>query len=311
VRFFDEIFLISGVLCDLVGVLDVGLESRLDWGDEIEVTLLGEDNVPSFFASASSAPSSMHVRVHMATLVVQNHINIVDIKASGSDIGSYQNWSSTIFAVLLDVVLSCPLFHVAVEHEEVGISLSSKLFDVLLGLAEENHFFVFVLNDELLDHGLLVAMILNNHASVLDSVRDLILICAHQINQQRVLKLLLSDFLNVGGNGGGEDHSLCVGHMLLQNFNVLIEAHVKHLVAFIKDLIPAATNIQVKVLAQVDEAAGCGNQNLRSFVPNVTHYKTQLEGLNFIYCSFQKKHRRRKPDCIGENWISQFALLPK
>jgi len=104
--------------------------------------------------------------------------------------------------------------------------LSPKVFDILLGLAKENHFFVFVLNNELLNHCLLVSLILNKHTSVLDSVRDLIRICAHQINQQRVLKLFLSDVLNVGGNGGGEDHSLCVGHMLLQNFNVLIEAHV-------------------------------------------------------------------------------------
>jgi hypothetical protein len=47
--------------------------------------------------------------------------------------------------------------------------------------------------------------------------------------------------------------------MALQNFNVFVETHIKHLITLVKDLELALADVKSIVLAQVDQSARCSD----------------------------------------------------
>ena len=69
----------------------------------------------------------------------------------------------------------------------------------------------------------------------------------------------------------GEDHRLCVREELLEFEQVLIKAHVEHLVTLVEDLIARLRQVQIVVLTQVDQPAWRGDDDVWSVTLDVLH----------------------------------------
>ena len=207
----------------------------------------------------------------MAALILQYNVDIVDVKASGSHISGNENGLVVRFAECANVVLSFGLGNVAVEGDEASVGHCGERDAISFGFTEDDHFFVSVLLYVVLNHNMLLLSVSRHHADVLDRVRNLVGRSSNQVDKNRVLKLFSRDVLNVRRNGSRENHGLSTGHILLQRLNILIKAHVQHLVALVKHLVLALTNLEAVVFAQVDKATGRCDHNLGLFVSDLTH----------------------------------------
>jgi hypothetical protein len=89
-----------------------------------------------------------------------------------------------------------------------------------------------------------------------------------------------------------EDHGLSFGHVVLQGLDVLVEAHIKHFVSLVEDLVVAVANIESEVLAQVNQSAWRCHEHLGLLLLNLKHYIfSKLSKSYFVHLSV---HRRRK-----------------
>lgn len=61
--------------------------------------------------------------------------------------------------------------------------------------------------------------------------------------------------------------------MVLQNFDVFVESHIKHLIALVKDLKLALAEIKSIVLAQVNKSTRSSDKDLWLTSSNFRHYK--------------------------------------
>ena len=123
----------------------------------------------------------------------------------------------------------------------------------------------------MLHHALLV---LNKDGLVYDSLWDLGGVITYQIDEDGVLQSLFGKFLDESGNGCREDHAagaFLTCKELLNLYNVLLKAHVKHFVALIKDLILAVIHVETLILEQVNQPARCAQQHIRAHLLYVTH----------------------------------------
>ena len=80
-----------------------------------------------------------------------------------------------------------------------------------------------------------------------------------------------SDLLNVLGHGRREDHRLRIRHVALNFHDVLLEAHVKHLVALVQNLELRAAYVKRVVIEQVDEAPRSRDDYLWPNSSDITH----------------------------------------
>lgn len=159
------------------------------------------------------------------------------------------------------------------ERQELGELHVSKLVGLSLGVSENEDFLVSVVAHILLYQVLLVLVGgRTNHSDVLNAVGYLVFVLAHQIDQQRVLHFALCDFLNVLRHSGTEDHGLSFWHLLLQSFDVAVEAHVEHLVSFVENLVLAGGDVQLEVLTQVNQSARRGHENVRLGSLDLIHF---------------------------------------
>ena len=112
-------------------------------------------------------------------------------------------------------MLPLALRHVAVKRQEVCVLLHTKHLAVAFSLAKNDHLFVPILLHEVFNHRFLLGLVATHDTDVLDALGDLISVSAHEVDENRAFELLSGDFLNVRGDGGGEDHSLSAGHLFL------------------------------------------------------------------------------------------------
>lgn len=123
----------------------------------------------------------------------------------------------------------------------------------------------------MLHHALLI---LNEDGLVYDSLGDLGGIITYQIDEDWVLQSLLGKFLDESGNGCREDHAagaFLACEELLNFYNVLLKAHVKHFVALIKDLVLAVIHVETLILEQVNQPTRCAHKHIWAHLLYVTH----------------------------------------
>jgi len=116
--------------------------------------------------------------------------------------------------------------------------------------------------------------VLDEDGLVYDSLRDLGGVITDQIDEDGVLQSLFGKFLDESGNGCREDHAagaFLTCKELLNLYNVLLKAHVKHFVALIKDLILAVVHVETLILEQVNQPARSADQYIRANFLYVTH----------------------------------------
>lgn len=80
-----------------------------------------------------------------------------------------------------------------------------------------------------------------------------------------------SDLLNVLGNGRRKNHRLRIRHVALNLHDVLLEAHVKHLVTLVQNLELRATYVKRVVIKQVDEATRSCDDDLWPNSSDIIH----------------------------------------
>jgi hypothetical protein len=89
-------------------------------------------------------------------------------------------------------------------------------------------------------------------ANILDPVRYLRGVSANKINKDRLVLFLASYFLNILRDSSTKNHRLSVGHRELKRLNVILKAHVQHLVTLIQNLVFAFLKIKTLVLAKIN-----------------------------------------------------------
>jgi hypothetical protein len=67
------------------------------------------------------------------------------------------------------------------------------------------------------------------------------LVCfvTNQVKKQRISHFACGYLLDVLWNSRTENHALGLWHKVLENFDVPIETHIKHFVAFVQNLVQA------------------------------------------------------------------------
>lgn len=208
----------------------------------------------------------------MTDLELNHDVDVVDVETAGSHIGSHKDVSAFFVTVALHDVLALLLADVTVERQEFSVGFVGKVLGLDFGLRKNENFFVSVSLDVVFKNFMLFIFVAND-AEVLNAVGDLIGLLADKVDKQGLLHLLSSNLLDVLGHGGTEDHRLSHGHGALQTRDVLVKAHVEHLITFVKNLVATLRQVQAVVLAQVNQAAGRGHNNMRVLSPDLVHYK--------------------------------------
>ena len=186
----------------------------------------------------------MYETIDVLQALLNDHIDIINVKASRCHVRSHEDCVGAGPAELVQNVQSRVLHQVAMKAAKPRIALALIELHLNLRIAEDKDLEVAILHDELLYALLLRSPILAEHDLVADRVGHLNGVFPHQVNHQRVLHVFCSDLLNVLGHGRRKDHRLCVRHVALNLHDVLLEAHVKHLVALVQDLELGATYVQ-------------------------------------------------------------------
>jgi len=106
---------------------------------------------------------------------------------------------------------------------------------------------------------------------ILNSERHLRCAFTYEVEKNRVLHVLPCDLLNVRGHGSRKDHGLSIGHETLNSDDVLLEAHVKHFVALVENLILRTIDLKTIVLEKVDQSTWCRHNDMRSLTANFVH----------------------------------------
>ena len=99
-------------------------------------------------------------------------------------------------------------------------------------------------------------------------------VITYQIDEDGVLQSLFGKFLDESGNGCREDHAagaFLTCKELLNLYNVLLKAHVKHFVALIKDLILAVIHVETLILEQVNQSTRSADKHIWAHLLYVTH----------------------------------------
>ena len=149
--------------------------------------------------------------------------------------------------------------------------MSFIAFDFNFCFGKDDDFEISVRSDKLFDESLLGCEVFAKHDFVADSIRHLNGIFTDQVKHDWILHVPASYFLNICGYGSRENHGLGLRHEPLNFNDVLLEAHIEHLVSFVKDLIFRTFDIQTMVLKQIDETTWCGNDDLGFNPPDIVH----------------------------------------
>ncbi len=229
-----------------------------------------EQQVETLLANTAGPASSVHEAVDVATPHLDDHVDIIDVQAAGSYVSCSEHVGLAV-SEPLQPLLASGLSNVAVERQDV-VPVVGQLNDVLLRLSEDDDLLAPVAVDVLEDLLLPLVWLRVGDGSVLDALRNLVGAFSDQVDQERLLHALGSQFFDELGDGGGENHGLHVAEVALNHIEVVLEAHVEHFVAFIENLVFNRAEVEVETLDQIDESAGRGDDDLGPVSADGCHY---------------------------------------
>ena len=232
-----------------VAVLDLHFEGVLNLLEERELGLAAKNEVHASLAGTTSSASPVHEAVNVAHSVLDDHIDVVDVETTGSNISGNQDVAAVRLLKSAKGVLTLTLVQVTVEGQKIGETKRTEAVSLVFGLGEDHDFLVSVLLDVLLNDVTSAVVATAHNSDVLDGVGNLGSVSANEVDKGGFLLFTGGNFLDVGGHGGTENHGLRIGHKSLQELDVLIETHVEHLVSLIENLIHHVADVEAGIFA--------------------------------------------------------------
>ena len=245
---------------DLIGV---GLGRTLDVLQQTTLTRGDEEDRPTGAAGAAGTADTVHVGLGVPRdVVVEDVGDAVDVEATGGDVGRHQDVQSAVLE-LVDGAFTLVLRDVTVDGrslEATGPQLVGELLGVALGPHEDDH---RVELGDLEDAGQRVELVAVRHHQVV--LRDVVTGPLLGLDGVflGVVEVLLRQTTDRRGHGRGEERDLAgvrsVGEDAL---DILLEAHVEHLVGLVEDEEAQVGQIQAALLQVVDDTARCTHDDL-------------------------------------------------
>ena len=160
--------------------------------------------------------------------------------------------------------LSLGLREVTVDGKEVGELEALETAGLLLGLGEDHDLLAGVAAHKALDVCCFAFKAVGQDGYGLELGWELVLVVTHQVDHDWVRHALGCHVLDELGNGGRENHgpAVLMRKAFLYLNNIVLEAHVKHAVAFVQHEVLHLREVQVVGMHHVDEAARRAHQQL-------------------------------------------------
>ncbi len=238
---------------DLLNLLDLG-----------ELLLADDGGRDAVLACAASTARAVDIDLNVIwEVVVDDMGKVMNINATGCDVGCHENLEVLHLEALHDHV-TLNLREVTMEGVSI-ISVSDKLLgdilSLLAGAAEDDGVDVGNHIDDALESEVTIRGA-DEIIVVLDSVGALI--GAANLNLDGVLHVVACDLSDEGGHGGREEECLTGLRSLIENgLEVILEAHVEHLVSLVEDEPTDLINLEDTALNEVDHATGGAYNDLR------------------------------------------------
>ena len=237
------------------GALDGPEHTALARGDE-------EDRLAAA-ARAAGAADAVDVGLGVVRDVEVQHVaDAVDVQAAGGDIGGDQDVQLAVLE-LIDGALALVLRDVAVDGgrgETAGAQLLGDLLGLVLGAHEDDHGLEL---GDLEDAGDRVQLVAVRDVDV--ALRDVGGGTGLGLDRDlaRLVEVLLGDLADAVGHRRGEQRDLLVVRGVLEDaLDILLEAHVEHLVGLIEDEEAQLGDVQGALGQVVDDSTRGAHDDL-------------------------------------------------
>ena len=215
-----------------------------------------------FFGAAGAADAVGVMFVVAGDVVVDDGVHVRDVDAAGRHVGGHEDGQFAVPEVLHDLV-ALFLGEVAVEavHREAEAGqLVGQRGRIELGITEDHDPLVTLADDDLGQVGELVAAGGLQH--VLGDL-GLALLLGLDGDLLGVVLVQPADVHDLAADGGREHGQVFAGlHQLDDVADILIEAHVQHLVGFVQHDLGDVGEVDAVVFVMVHQAAGGGDHDL-------------------------------------------------
>ena len=220
----------------------------------------------SIVTGAASTADAVHVVfADVGDFVIDHVWQFVDINTAGGNVGGYKGAYVAALETGQRLCTGC-LALVAMQGHSSDAIFFQKLRHIVgtkFGAGEHQHLAPIVFIDDVSQQGLFLAT-----ADRIDNLGDALhgSVTRRDLHTLRVLEQAGSQFANFVAKGGREQQALLfLGNRGQHFFDVMDEAHVQHAVGFVQHQHLYLAQIQHALLHQVQQAPGCGDQNVHAF----------------------------------------------
>ena len=279
-----DVQLLVEVLRGRVGLLGLGdaeVEGFVDQGPPVQVVPVHEGDGHAGVAGATGATDPVHVGLLvLRALVVDDVGDVLDIDASGRDIGGDQD-VDLAGPEGAQCLLAGALSEVAVQGGGGETALGEVIGHLgggALGAAEDDRQAASAGLEDAREHLGLVHRVraIDELADRLDRLAGVTLGLRHGADVRRLGHVAAGQRHDGTGHGRREEHRVTVRRGHRQDLlDIGKEAQVQHLVGLVEDDGAGTGEVQVALLGQVDEASGCADDHLDAALQGVD---LRLEG---------------------------------
>ena len=244
-------------------LLELRVGGALDGAEHAALTRGDEQDRLAGASGTAGAADAVDVALGVVRDVVVDHVaDAVDVQAAGGDVGGHQDVQAAVLE-LVDGALTLVLRDVAVDRgsgESAGAQLLGHFLGLVLGAHEDDHGLEL---GDLEDAGERVQLVaVRGQQVALGDVRRGAGL-ALDGDLHRVVEVLLGDAADAVGHRRGEQGDLLVVRGVLEDaLDVLLEAHVQHLVGLVEHQVAQVGDVQRALLQVVDDAARGAHDDL-------------------------------------------------
>ncbi len=219
----------------------------------------------AFSARATGAPDAVHVVfADIGDLVVHHVRQIVDVDATGGDVGGHQRADGAGLETFERLGASGLALVAMQRHRRhaVFVQVIGHVVGAELGAGEHQHLAPVVLLDDVNQQRFLLAT-----AHRVDGLPDALHrgVGRRDLDVLRVAEEAVGQFLDLVTEGGREQQALFGGRQQPEHLlHVVNEAHVQHAVGFIEHQDLHLAQIEVALIGQVEQAARGSHQHIHS-----------------------------------------------
>ena len=227
---FRKVGLVDFLLDEFLNLQEAGIVMRSNEGDSHAVAV-----------GTCSTSDAVHIVLRVAgRVVVDNHLDVIDVDASAHDVGGDEDVDVTVAEITHDGVAFL-LREVAVhgsDAETFHAECTSQLTHLrLLGTEDDDAVHAASLVKRTMLYDATDDVVLHAVIADVGYLTNLLGRLRHgNLHLDRMVENVVRQLLNVIGHGGREHDGLTFRRQITGNLHdVVVEAHVKHAVCLVKD----------------------------------------------------------------------------